>query len=64
MDSKQQANNLLYLEYKEDTFSRTQRKCPVWIRRNHKPFFFFLLPEKSRFKRPELLTFFLLLFNS
>lgn len=37
MDSKQQANNLLYSKHKTDIFSRPQRKIfLVWIRRNHK----------------------------
>jgi len=41
MDTKHQANNLLYSKHKKDIFSRTQRILfPVWIRRNHKTFFF------------------------
>lgn len=62
MDSKQQAN-LLYSKHKKDIFSRTQRKLfPVWIRRNHKTFFF--LPWKVKIQSSQafhlLLTTFLM----
>lgn len=59
IDSKQQANNLLYSKYQKHIFNKTQRNLfPIWIMRNHKTFFFFL-PWKVNIQMSQAFCFIL-----